>query len=132
MNTQVNGLSLIMFTMENFGTWLLNVLHEKKISQSELARLAGVSKGTISNLVNGTKGAGQDSLIAIAHVLKLPPELLFEKAGLFPPKNELSPVKRQLLHIAEGLPDSDVEIAITLLEQRQEYYKKHPQAKPAK
>lgn len=132
MITQVNGFQAIMFTMENFGSWLLNVLQEKKISQSELARLAGVSKGTISNLINGTKGAGQNSLIAIAHVLKLPPEMLFEKARLFPPKPELSPLKRQLLHIAQDLPDSDVETAIAMLEQRQEYYKKHPQAIPAK
>lgn len=118
--------------MENFGSWLLNVLKEKKISQSELARLANISKGTVSNLVNGTSGIGQDSLIAIAHALKLPPDLVFEKAGLFPSKIELSPIKRKLAHLAEDLPDSDVEIAIALLEQREDYYKKNPSAKPAK
>lgn len=116
----------------NFGTWLLNVLQERKMSQSELARLAGISKGTVSNLVNGTSGIGQDSLTAIAHALKLPIDLVFEKAGLLPPKNGISPIKRKLAHLAEELPDSDVEIAIALLEQRFDYYKKNPQAKPAK
>lgn len=102
------------------------------MSQSELARLANISKGTVSNLINGTSGIGQDSLIAVAHALKFPPELVFEKAGLFPPKIEASPIKRKLAHLAEGLPDSDIEIAIALLEQREEYYKKNPQAKPVK
>jgi transcriptional regulator with XRE-family HTH domain len=118
--------------MENFGSWLLNVLREKEISQSELARRAHISKGTVSNLINGTSGIGEDSLIAIAKALNLPPEILFEKAGKFRPKPELSFIKRQLLHLAEGLPDSDVEIAIAMLEQRQEYYKKNPHAKPTK
>ena len=118
--------------MENFGSWLLNVLKEKNLSQSELARMAKISKGTVSNLINGTSGIGQDSLIAIAHALKLPPELVFEKAGLFPPKIELSPIKRKLAHLAEKLPDSDLEMVIALLEQREDYYKKNPQAKPVK
>jgi transcriptional regulator with XRE-family HTH domain len=115
--------------MENFGNWLVERLKEKNISQSELARMAGISKGTISNLVNGTKGAGQDSLTAIAHALRLPPELVFEKAGLFPPKPELSPIKRALLHIAQDLPDSDIELAIKILETRTDFYKQHPEAK---
>lgn len=132
MNTTVNGYSAIMFTMENFGDWLLERLKEKNMSQSELARIAGLSKGTISNLINGTKGAGQDSLKAVATALKLPPDLVFEKAGLLPQKPELSPIKRALLHAAEGLPESDLKLALSLLEQRQEYYKKNPNAKPSK
>lgn len=121
-----------MFNMVNFGSWLLNALKEREMSQSELARLAGISKGTVSNLVNATAGVGQDSLKAVARALKLPADLVFEKAGVLPSKPDLSPVKRKLVHVAEGLPDSDVEIAIALLEQRSEYYKKNPGAKPAK
>lgn len=132
MNTTVNGSSAIMFTMENFGDWLLERLKEKNMSQSELARIAGLSKGTISNLINGTKGAGQDSLKAIAIALKLPPDLVFEKAGILPQKFELSAIKRALLHAADGLPESDVKLALSLLEQRQEYYKNNPGAKPTK
>jgi transcriptional regulator with XRE-family HTH domain len=133
LNTTVNEYTAIMFTMENFGDWLLEQLKEKNISQSELSRLAGLSKGTISNLINGTKGKGPDSLTAIAHALKLPVDLVFEKAKMLPPKPDLSPIKRKLIHVAESeeLADSDVELAITLLEQRIELYKKHPKARPA-
>lgn len=118
--------------MENFGNWLLEQLKSKNMSQSELARIAGISKGTISNLINGTKGTGPDSLTAIARALKLPVDLVFEKAKMLPSKTELSPIKRKLAHLAEALPDSDIEMAIALLEQRDTYYKKHPEAKPAK
>ncbi len=123
--------AIMMFTMENFGDWLLEQLKNRDMSQSELARLAGISKGTVSNLVNGTKGIGPDSLTAIAYALKLPRDLVFEKAGILPRKPELSPIKRKLAHLAQDLPDSDVEIAITLLEQRQEFYKRNPKARPA-
>lgn len=118
--------------MENFGDWLLEQLRAKNMSQSDLARMAGLSKGTISNLINGTKGAGEDSLLAVARALNLPPDLVFEKANKFPPKPELSPIKRALIHLAEGLPDSDIEIAIALLEQREAFYKKNPNAKSIK
>ena len=132
MITEVNDFCVRIFTMENFGDWLLKELREAKISQSEFSRRSGLSKGTISNLINGTKGAGQDSLIAIARALKLPTDLVFEKAGLLPPKVELSPIKRKLAHLAENLPDSDLEMVIALLEQRQNYYKKSQSVKPAK
>lgn len=75
---------------------------------------------------------GEQALTAIAHALRLPPDLVFEKAGILPPKPELSPIKRALLHAADGLPDSDLQIALSILEQRREYYKKNPGAKPAK
>lgn len=116
MNTEVNGNSTIMFSMVNFGDWLLEQLRERNLSQSELAKQAGISKGTVSNLVNGTKGAGQDSLIAIARVLRLPPDLLFEKAGLFSAKPELTPKKRELMERLRDAEEADVQMVIEILE----------------
>ena len=118
--------------MENFGPWLLEELKKRNMTQSELARLAGLGSGTISNIMNGQKKVGQDTALAIANVLRLPPDLVFEKAGILPPKPELSPIKRALLHVAEGLPDSDIEAAIAMLEKREDFYKKNPSARPNK
>jgi len=39
---------------------------------------------------------------------------------------------RELLQLANRLPDSDVEMVIALLKQREDYYKKNPQARPTK
>lgn len=118
--------------MERFSNWLLDELKKREMTQSDLARLAKLGSGTISNIMSGNRKVGQDTLTAIAHALKLPVDLVFEKAGLLPPKVEASPIKRKLAHMAEGLPDSDIEMVIALLEQREDYYKKNPQAKPAK
>jgi len=116
----------------DFAEWLKNILNDKGMKPIDLSRLANIDSGVITRLLKAEREAKPDTLIAIAHALKLPVDLIFEKAGLLQPKSELSAVKRKLLHVAETSFDSDVEIAITLLEQRQEYYKKHPQAKPSK
>lgn len=122
-----------MFSMERFSDWLLKELENRDMSQSDLARAAGLGRGTISNIMTGTRNVGQETLIKIAAALRLPPEFVFEKAGILPPSSgNLSPIKRALIHVAEELPDSDIELALTLLEKRLEFYKRNPQEKPSK
>lgn len=118
--------------MENFKTWLEGQLRERGWKPADLAKESGLSSAVISNILNGHRKVGEKTANAIAHGLKLPPDLVFEKAGLLPPKPDLSPSRRALLHASEGLPDSDIELATALLEQRSEFYKKNPGAKPAK
>lgn len=114
-----------------FNDWLLEQLQERQWSQADLSRASGLTSAAISKYING-RTPDESALRKIAHALKLPPELIYEKAGILPSKPELSPIKRKLAHLAQDLPDSDVEMAIALLEQRTEYYRKHPAAKPAK
>lgn len=114
-----------------FNEWLLKQLQDREWSQADLARHSGITKGAVSNYING-RVPDESSLRKIAKAFNLPTDFVFEKAGILPPKPELSPVKRALLHLAEGLPDSDLEMVISLLEQRTEYYKKNPSAKPIK
>lgn len=114
-----------------FNEWLLSQMADKDWSQADLARETNLTRATISNYVAG-RTPDKNALRKLARAFKLAPELIFEKAGLLPPKPELSIIKRKLAHIAESLPDSDVEMAIALLEQRTEYYRKNPNAKPAK
>lgn len=95
------------------------------MSQADLANMAGLGRGTISNIMSGNRSVGQETLTKIAHALRFPPELVFEKAGLLPQKPELSALKRTLIHqieIDETLPDSDIEMLINLLELRRNYY----------
>jgi transcriptional regulator with XRE-family HTH domain len=109
-----------MLSMDNFGRWLLQELEDRKMSQSELSRLSGLSRGTLSNLISGTRGRGPDSIEAIARAFKMPPEQVFRVAGLLPPKADadewieeqahkmslLTPGKRQM---AERLIDALLE-----------------------
>lgn len=122
--------------MDNFqekpADWLKNELVKRNWKQADLVRESNLDSAVISNIINGKRNAGETTARAIAIALKLPPDFVFEKLGILPQKAELSAIKRKLLHLTEGLPESDVELAISLLEQRQDYYKKNPQAKPSK
>jgi transcriptional regulator with XRE-family HTH domain len=75
----------IMFSMDNFGEWLVAELERRDLTQSDLSRMSGLSRGTLSNIVSSTRGRGPSSLLAIAKALKLPPEQVFRTAGLLPP-----------------------------------------------
>jgi transcriptional regulator with XRE-family HTH domain len=121
---------------QSFSDWLLNELQSREMSQADLARLSGVTTAQISRIISGGRKPGDVALNGIARAFKMPPEKIFELAGLLPPGSstdkDLSPIKRALLKVAEDLPDSDVQLALSLLEQRKEFYKKNPQAKPSK
>jgi len=93
--------------MKNFGSWLLNILQERKMSQSELAHSAGISKGTVSNLIHGTAGVGADSLSAISKALKLPPEIVFRAAGLLSPERTSDEALDEIIDIAAKLPETE-------------------------
>lgn len=117
--------------MRSFREWLREEMKVQGFSQARLAQLAGLSPTTVCNALNGKRELGKLSLIKVAQVLQLPVEFVFEKAGVFHPTPELSTVKRKLAHVAKELPDSDVSIALTMLEQRLKFYKEHPKARPA-
>ena len=117
-----------------FSEWLLIEMKNRDISQAELSKLSGVTPAQISRIISGTREPGTNTLTGIAKAFKLSPEFVFEKAGVLPPTStqNLSPLKRALMNLAKDMPDSDIEMLIALLEQRQEHYKKNPSAKPAK
>lgn len=115
-----------------FGIWVRQEREKRDWSQADLARESGLYRSIINNIENGVSQPKPETLSSLATALNYPPELLFEFMNILPVRSELSAIKRKLAHLAQDLPDSDIEMAIALLEQRTEYYKKHPAAKPAK
>jgi len=78
--------------MDTFPEWLLSKLDELKWKQADLVRESKLDSAVVSNIINGKRKVGKVTATAIAHALQLPPELVFEKAGLLPPtKTDLSP-----------------------------------------
>ena len=71
----------------NFGTWLQQEREKNNLSQSALANLAKLNRAVISKIENNASKPTPETLSAIAHALKLPPEFVFRKAGLLPAKN---------------------------------------------
>lgn len=127
-----------MFSMESFSDWLLNELKQREISQSELARLAKIGTGTISNIMSGNRKVGQDTLQAIAHALKLPPETVFRAAGLLPQQTPENETIEQITHLTKELPPQEqqdilefIKLRHRLSEQREKNETKRTRNKPA-
>lgn len=93
--------------MDNFSSWLVQELEERGLSQSDLSRMSGLSRGTVNNIVSGTRGRGPESLSAIARALKLPPEKLYRVAGLLPSAVKVDEEMEQILHEIAKLNKAD-------------------------
>lgn len=121
----------LVVNKQSFGEWLSQEREKRGWSQSDLARFSGLHRAVINKIETGTNPM-PETVKAIARALEYPLEFVYEKAGFLEEKPQLSVIKRKLAHLAENLPDSDLEMVIALLEQRLDFYKKNPQAKPAK
>lgn len=87
----------------SFAGWLEAQLREQGISQAELARRAGVTRGAINNILQGERGPGVDLAKGIAKALSLPPEQVMRVAGLLPEDKKISKEIEQIVHEVEGL-----------------------------
>ena len=88
----------------DFAKWLENELETRAISQAELARQAGVTRGAINGILTGAKGPGVDLCNGIAQAFKLPPEIIYRAAGLLPPDTTVSELIQQITHLTKELP----------------------------
>lgn len=102
--------------MDNFGQWLLGILEERELSQSDLSRMAGISRGTLSNIISGNRGRGFKSLAAIAKALKIPREQIYRAAGLLPPSVNIDEQIEIMVEKASGLPEEDRDAVLKFIE----------------
>jgi transcriptional regulator with XRE-family HTH domain len=106
-----------------FSEWLLRELDERGWNQADLARASCLTTAAISRLMNGSRGIGPDACNAIANAFKLPPEIVFRKAGLLPLDKEEIPGMAELCVLVELLDDDDrqelLEIARLKLERQE-------------
>ena len=80
----VKGLSMDNIYYIN---WLKEQLRSKGLRQSEFARMAHVDPAVVSNILTGKRGPGFDTCSAFASALQMPPEIVFEAAGLMKPRD---------------------------------------------
>ncbi len=111
-----------------FNDWLLQQLSDRDWTQAELARQAGLTKQAIGNYI-ASRIPDEDALRKIARALKLPPELVFEKAGILPPKPHENEKLEQARHLLSdpSLTDEDkeeileqIKLKIRIAEQREQ------------
>lgn len=90
-----------------FGEWLLETISERGLSQIELSRRTGISSGHITRIINGERGVGEKSMYLISRALQIPPEELYRKYGLLPPKPKDSVEFEELLFLWSQLNPLD-------------------------
>lgn len=118
----------IVTVMETFGEWLEKEMRDRDWSMSKLAQLSGVTHVTISRIISGERNPSGRLCRNIAGAFDLPPERVFRKVGLLPPRIagvEDSESKEKLLDYFEALEEigqqTMLAVASTLYEQRAKY-----------
>lgn len=77
------------------------------MSQSDLARATGITTAQMSRIISGERNAGKETILNIAHALKLPPETVFRAAGLLPPQSPETELISRIVHLTSELPEED-------------------------
>lgn len=99
-----------------FVDWLNKRLNDRHWNQSELARVSGLSRGSISHVVNGTRKPGVDFCTAIAEAFKIDAEEVLRAAGLLKDeKKEFERIEKLARRISR-LPEEDQEVIDALIE----------------
>jgi transcriptional regulator with XRE-family HTH domain len=76
---------------DTFVDWLIDIMKKKGLTQATLAKRGDVSRTAISNLLNGSRGAGINLLSAIARGLDIPLEIVLEEYGIRKPDPDKPP-----------------------------------------
>jgi transcriptional regulator with XRE-family HTH domain len=85
-----------------FGNWLEAELKEREMTQADLARSAGVTRGAINGVITGARGPGIDLCQAIARAFQIPPEEVFRQAGFLPFKSETNEMIERATYLIEN------------------------------
>ncbi len=91
-----------LMSKADFAEWLREELRNRDWSQSDLSRRSGVSTAQITRVLSGERGIGEATCKSLARALHLPPEEVFRKAGLLPPKPVADEIMEQAEHIING------------------------------
>lgn len=113
MVTNLNNFNLkIYYVEQKLVDWMLEELRDRKMSHRELARRAGISHSSISNILSGYREPTWDFCAAISKPLDKQPIEVFRIAGLLPPSSgkvdELSEDEAELIKLYRQLSPGEV------------------------
>lgn len=95
--------------------WLNRELRERGWSQRELARRAGVSGATISQVLSMQQRPTWEFCASVARALRVPVDDLFVLAGLKRPPAEPIREEQEVLELLRSLPATARSVIITML-----------------
>ena len=89
-----------------FGRWLRDRIDERRLTQSEFARRAGITAGVVSQWVHGQRGPTPRSIKIIAEALRVPLNDVFAAAGVAPDPED-TPEQRRVMGILKRVRLTD-------------------------
>jgi len=102
--------------MNNLGNWLIQERKERRWSQSELARRAGISRQAISNYESDKiQNPDPDVLRSIAKALRRPEEIIFRAAGIMSPARAENPLHKEAADLLDQLPEDEQQEWVDML-----------------
>jgi len=91
--------------METVIDFLKDNMKKRNWSQADLARKSGLDTSLVSNILSGRRNIGVTSANAIAKAFKIPPEIIFRKAGLLPEVFDSSERLEELIYLYNLMPE---------------------------
>lgn len=118
--------------MEEFIDWLETERKERGWTIAEFARQAGIGQASLSRVLSGNRGIGPSLCTGIAHVLNVPPEYVFRKAGLLPPEpDDEKPSLREALYLFNQLDSEERGIILKMMRGAIREKRREPAISPA-
>ena len=102
-DTTYNRFGIMSVMNDNFSDWLNLEIERREMSQAKLAKSAGISRTSISDILSGKQRAGFDVCVAISRALHIAPENVLRAAGLLPPVAGNVAEKEDLLHLFDQM-----------------------------
>lgn len=87
--------------MADFSLWLIEQLEKRNWKPAELARKSGIDTGLLSRLLNRERMPGPSTCNAIAEALQLPPQVVYQVAGLMPSSPDYDEVIEEIKYLSE-------------------------------
>lgn len=128
-NSRVKMYSIVN---ELFSEWLVNELRKREMTQADLARASGISRGGISNLINQVRNPDAETCLAIARALNLPAETVFRAAGLLPPVPSDTQYQEEFFHLLSQLSPQERQEILELLRFKAERKTSKPSSRTPK
>ncbi|GAB4506916.1 MAG: hypothetical protein Fur0017_31670 [Anaerolineales bacterium] len=111
----------------DFADWLLQEINKRNWSQADLANAAGLHRQVISTYVNRQRiKPDSEVLTSIARALRLPPEVVFRRAGLLPPVSPDTEYQEEFFHLLSQLSPQERQEILDLLRFKAERKAKEP------
>jgi len=104
-----------MASLTMFADWLQKLIDRKGLSRGEFAAKAGLDPAIISRVLNMERMPNNNSLIAIAGALGVPPKTVFQAAGILPSDPDVDdPSLDELIHTYRQMPPEAQEDLLAL------------------